>query len=318
MKFRTAVLVTFLIAPALAFAATDDFARSLVMGMRGEDVRALQIILNVDPGTRVAVSGAGSPGNETDYFGSATRRALIKFQEKYRAEILTPISLTAGTGFFGEKTRAKASALRASVSTINPAPAVENSGTKSMPKIDVHVMFPSQYSGTPGTLITISGMGFTNTDNTIYFGADNIVTKASSWNGQSITLKVPQIHKGNYHLWVKNAHGESGRDAFFVVTDGVTPEPKIESVSPTHGGRGTTVTLMGVGFTAKGNTIRTGTNIVEDVASLDGRTLSITLPVNALPIDKTLSPTKTFAVPVWVYVVNENGVSNGKSFTLEL
>lgn len=81
------------------------FLRTLKMGMSGEDVRELQKLLNTDTGTRVSLTGAGSPGNETTYFGPATHRALIAFQEKYRGEILVPLGLTQGTGVFGLKTR---------------------------------------------------------------------------------------------------------------------------------------------------------------------------------------------------------------------
>jgi len=310
MKFQSLLIATLAITPIFVFSATDDFARALKVGMRGEDVRILQILLNTDAETRIVASGAGSPGNETDYFGPATKRALIKFQEKYRAEVLTPVGLTAGTGFFGEKTRAKASALRAKALTSNSEPVIQ--------KGDVFVMFPSQYSGKPGTTITLSGAGFTAKDNIIYFGSNYVVEKASSWNGQSIIFNIPQIPKGNYHLWVKNARGESNKDAFFVVTDGITQEPVIESVSPAQGARGATITLTGSGFTATNNTIRAGVTILESISSIDGHTLSFSLPSDTLSATTTSSSMKAVLVPLWFFVVNENGVSNGKSFTLSL
>jgi hypothetical protein len=54
-------------------------SRNLTIGMTGDDVRALQQLLNAR-GFTVAVSGAGSPGNETSYFGPATRAAVARLQ----------------------------------------------------------------------------------------------------------------------------------------------------------------------------------------------------------------------------------------------
>ena len=59
------------------------FAKTLRDGARNKDVLNLQKILNQDPDTQVAQTGAGSPGHETNYFGLATKAAVKKFQKKY-------------------------------------------------------------------------------------------------------------------------------------------------------------------------------------------------------------------------------------------
>jgi len=105
------VFTGFILFPAFVFASTNVFTRTLCAGMLGEDVRELQRFLNADTETRVASAGVGSAGNETDYFGPATKHALIKFQEKYRTEVLIPVGLTSGTGILGAKTREKISTL---------------------------------------------------------------------------------------------------------------------------------------------------------------------------------------------------------------
>ncbi|MDE1941146.1 MAG: peptidoglycan-binding protein, partial [Patescibacteria group bacterium] len=79
------------------------FTRSLKLGMIGNDVKNLQIFLNQHNFT-VSQSGAGSSGHETTYFGPATFRALIRFQNAYANQILAPYGLSQGTGFFGPST----------------------------------------------------------------------------------------------------------------------------------------------------------------------------------------------------------------------
>lgn len=90
---------------------TVTFTRNLGVGALGADVLALQRFLNGSADTRVAVSGAGSPGFETQYYGPATAGAVSRFQVKYRSEILTPAGLVNPTGYFGPSSRAKVNTL---------------------------------------------------------------------------------------------------------------------------------------------------------------------------------------------------------------
>jgi hypothetical protein len=79
--------------------------RDLKPGDNNSLVRKLQVFLNADPDTAVATAGVRSAGQEDNSFEALTKAAVIKFQEKYAADILTPSGLTAGTGKVSIKTR---------------------------------------------------------------------------------------------------------------------------------------------------------------------------------------------------------------------
>ena len=99
------------------------WTRPLSMGSTGFDVMRLQQFLNNDPSTVVSAFGAGSKGAETQYYGPATAAAVTKFQNKYRAEVLTPVGLVSGTGYFGPSTMTKTNALCRVVVVPTPTPA---------------------------------------------------------------------------------------------------------------------------------------------------------------------------------------------------
>lgn len=75
------------------------FNQNLWLGVRGEDVKALQEILikeGVWPRSDIGATG---------YFGSITQEAVVRYQEKYTSEILEPLGLKKGTGYLGSSTR---------------------------------------------------------------------------------------------------------------------------------------------------------------------------------------------------------------------
>jgi len=92
--------------PSQVTGVSASFSRTLLRGMSGGDVKRLQQLLNSDPDTQVAASGVGSPGNETDFYGSLTAQAIQKFQAKYGI-VSSGSPATTGYGLVGPATRAK-------------------------------------------------------------------------------------------------------------------------------------------------------------------------------------------------------------------
>lgn len=205
------VVVTALLAHCpLPTAHAQTFTRNLSIGSRGDDVRALQILLNQQQQTQVAYSGVGSPGQETDYFGQKTHAAVVKYQDMYATDVLIPAGLTKGTGFVGPLTRQKLQGVSGAVATV-----VKPILTSIEPQ-----------QGGVGTIVTLRGSGFTPTNNkvsSIFEEFDGI----PSLDGTSmqITIQGPfpqmflsqnkEFYKENnfemdYQLVVSNNNGASG------------------------------------------------------------------------------------------------------------
>jgi len=80
----------------------QKFEENLFYGLRNDArVRCLQEFLK-NQGSEIYPEGL-----VTGNFLTLTKAAVIRFQEKYAEEILTPLELERGTGFVGEMTRAK-------------------------------------------------------------------------------------------------------------------------------------------------------------------------------------------------------------------
>lgn len=123
------------------------FTRDLTVGSTGADVMDLQKILNGN-GYPVASTGAGSPGNESTYFGSLTQSALAKWQA---ANGISPAA-----GYFGPITRAKLAASCTSTPT-GPTTTVPGTGLSvaagSQPQ---NALAPQGATRVPFTRVTLT------------------------------------------------------------------------------------------------------------------------------------------------------------------
>jgi len=235
--------------------------------------------------------------------------------------------------------------------------------------ITIYNMTPT--SGPTGTHVVIDGFGFTN-DNTIHFGSGAIVhvpitssiaiactTNPSCKGGihQTIEFDVPstlnpacyyseprcliasrETTPGDYQVSVQNSNGTSS-SITFTVTSTSTNDPVIESITPTSGPVGTTVTLGGNGFTAD-NIIHFGGGAVAHVAASPAVFNCPMQPVGSTGGCGAYSQMLTFTVPqsvgpycppgamcpmylqlitpgaYTVYVENSNGTSNKVTFAV--
>lgn len=224
MKLRIFFAVSFVFVffvPHISHA--ELFARDLHIGSQGVDVHALQKLLNTDARTRVAVSGPGAPGFETDYFGPRTQVAVKHFQELNAPTILAPLNLPQGTGYVGPLTRKQLNSGKINISP--PQSVTANNAASSGVTYPPVIYSISPTQGGVDTEVTIKGDHFTPTGNDI--GAVFEVFKnVPSSDGKTLTVMLhgpfpDEVMEENqegynklkltfpYSLVVRTVHGQS-------------------------------------------------------------------------------------------------------------
>src|SRR3990167_7139874 len=130
------------------------FTRNLTVGSTGSDVKCLQVLMNTSASTQVALSGAGSPGNETSYFGQLTLAAVKKYQAQ---QGWTPANQV------GPLTRAKLNAWLAGGVVVVTPPTPAGAGLS----VSLASNNPSAGTIVDGqALAPLAALTFTNGDNT--------------------------------------------------------------------------------------------------------------------------------------------------------
>lgn len=164
----------------VALAVSPVFNRTLSIGTSHADVKRLQQLLNSNPDTQLASDGLGSPGNETDFFGSLTRAAVQKFQAKYGIASSGDEAST-GYGLVGPKTRAKLTEVFSGVSVpaesvaepspvaVEVSPVFNQSLEKGMSHADIKRL-QELLNSDPDTQLASSGVGAPGNE-TNYFGS---------------------------------------------------------------------------------------------------------------------------------------------------
>jgi len=118
----------------------------------------LQRLLNKE-GFIVSDTGPGSLGNETDYFGAKTQRAVRALQDKYALQILVPQGLVSGNGMVEEKTRVVLNSL------LNGESVTSDSSVASLGAPVINSISP--LSGKNGSTVTILGSNFDKDSNKV-------------------------------------------------------------------------------------------------------------------------------------------------------
>ncbi len=202
------------------------FVRNLKLGDSGQDVLQLQKFLNKSADTQIAVSGLGSIGNESTYFGALTKNAVMRFQNKFQSEILTPSGLASPTGFVGPATIKKINSLIASTNNISsnvPAQTNQNNSNQTtanqnkMPLISA----VSKVAISVGDILIINGK-FYGTPS-VHFG-DTDATNFTKVSATEIDAVVPNI-SGAVMVWVGDQYGDTRADfPMFVIAGNVSSD----------------------------------------------------------------------------------------------
>jgi len=306
--------------PTPTFSPTPfSFQNNLKIGDNSQDVRQLQILLNDDASTRISDSGIGSKGQESTYFGALTQSAVMRFQAKYKKDVLDPYNVDQPTGFVGAGTRKKLNELASNVASTTSSSAVSTSTTSKFSgplpftKRNLPVLYtvrPQQIR--PGETFTLVGAGF-EIKNTIHIG-NEAFKDVFPQDNNNISFTIPSnsgLGDGTYEVWVENVNGKSsayGHEVELTITNNPQPVPTITKVSPEIVSINDTVTITGTNFSYGGNTIISGFGNLENVRS-NGSEITFSLKdLISKDILKKLPAGQIIKVDF--YVLGENGVSN--------
>lgn len=291
--------------------ANFTFDRNLRLGSSGDDVKYLQIVLNADPATRLRESGVGAPGQETSYFGPLTETAVIKFQEKYANEVLTPFGITSGTGFVGTTTRAKLNAMlvEATEPDLPPPPPIDDDDEDEEEEEEVPVagLNVSLAPDSPAATILIAGQSTAELAKFIFSG--NATVKSVTFQRTGISANTTL---GNVYLFdgAKRLTSAASITADGTVTFSATELFKVEGVKVLSvradiatGTAGQTVGIRLTNVTVSDGDVA-GTPIAGANHSIAAATLAtVTITAAAsLPSATTLDPAED--VTVWQDTLN--------------
>lgn len=299
-----------------------SFKKDLLPGDTDPDVKELQKVLNSSADTLVSVTGPGSIGQESSYFGNLTKLAVIKFQEKYRSEILTPAGLTVGTGNIGFGTRKKLNSLLGVMETLPsvgypqnrspltagqvnptittttvPAPVIitqVSTGIQTPMSVCQFVEFLIGIQAIAPNKVTLARQALNCPTPALTHDFDddseNNFTPNNPINNFSVTCSpnLPIINLGSYITWTASTTGSSGPYTYsWTGTDGLTGNTQSVShlyvATSSVGLHNAQVTVTAGSRVATSTCLAAVNSIITSTSSLDTTALPVTVDLEAIP-----------------------------------
>ncbi|GIW66719.1 MAG: hypothetical protein KatS3mg095_0617 [Candidatus Parcubacteria bacterium] len=180
-----------------------QFTRTLKFGMKGQDVKYLQIFLRAQ-GENIKITGN---------FDEETRQAVINFQEKLKDDILTPQKLTKGTGVVASSTIKKINDILTGETVVSSRKSIalknktDNSSKKS-------TLFPSTTTTNTSTINTTDNFNLSSNFNDNQKQSANIIQQLLSQ--QLALIFGPEAIPKNYRFNRILSFGMKGQDVKYL------------------------------------------------------------------------------------------------------
>jgi hypothetical protein len=181
---------------------------------------------------------------------------------------------------------------------------------------------PISGPGAGGTLVTITGSGFTDAT-AVHFGSASVVTLVSETDTQLVVFSPLATTLGAVDVTVTTPGGTSATspaDKFFYNATGAVA-PRISAISPQFGspGGGTLVTITGTGFDQTTSTaVLFGLTAATNVTVVSPTTITALSPAGVGAVNVTVvtfgGPSNTSSASLFTYIVNGPQVTNVQRF----
>ena len=308
MKMR---LLTICFALILLFAeasaiAADTFNSNLYLGITSPAVKSLQQILNKDKDTHVALSGFGSKGNETEYFGSRTLLAVIKYKQKHFAELGLP-SASSADGIVDLPMRILLNAtLDVSAST-----SFQSSPKQSaqIPKVSGVLTTPQKPASPYGDYFSSSTLERLAPYLPQSFQGPHIYSASTSLQYKSfeeIAEAINTLYKTEFNLDLVSTSSLPAVVTYTMKANAISPQISIKQAPQNLTD---IIIIRGTGFENK-NSVYTTLGHIDNIVATGG---VLSARLSDLPEFSSYSSVlqgRTASISVMIWVSNQNGISN--------